>query len=112
MVVMTYADAFNKEEGSKQQFPGATAFSTAQVTEQRVHAGDEHLVVASQGLWDCLSPDDAALRLHFHLKVTLYPLPVIAALNVRCLHSRASTLLRKALSRHVGCKGCTIRHDG
>jgi len=37
--------------------------------EQRLNAGDEHLIIASQGMWDMVSPDDAALRLHFHLKV-------------------------------------------
>lgn len=39
--------------------------------EQRLNGGDEHLILATQALWDVVSPDDAALRLHFHLKVKL-----------------------------------------
>ena len=42
---------------------------TAHITEQRLNAGDEHLVIATQGFWDVVSADDAALLLHFHLKV-------------------------------------------
>ena len=42
---------------------------TAHVTEQRLNAGDEHLVIATQGFWDVVSADDSALLMHFHLKV-------------------------------------------
>lgn len=48
-----------------------TASSTARIVEQRLNAGDEHLLLASQGVWDVVSPDDAALRLHFHLKASV-----------------------------------------
>ena len=43
--------------------------------EQRLNAGDEHLILASQGVWDVVSPDDAALRLHFHLKASVMKQP-------------------------------------
>lgn len=49
---------------------------TAHVTEQRLNAGDEHLVIATQGFWDVVSADDAALLLHFHLKVWALPTTV------------------------------------
>lgn len=42
---------------------------TAHVVEQRLNDGDEHLVIATQALWHVVSADDAALLLHFHLKV-------------------------------------------
>ncbi len=63
------ADVYNKQQGVREPFTAASASSTAHIVEQRLHAGDEHLVIASLGLWEVVSPDDAALRMHFHLKV-------------------------------------------
>jgi len=63
------ADVYNKQQGVREPFTAASASNTAHIVEQRLHAGDEHLVIASQGLWEVVSPDDAALRMHFHLKV-------------------------------------------
>ena len=63
------ADIYNKQQGQRDEVQVLTASSTARIVEQRLNAGDEHLVLASQGLWDVVSPDDAALCLHFHLKV-------------------------------------------
>lgn len=65
------AEVYNKQQGVRQPFTAASASSTAHIVEQRLHAGDEHLMIASQGLWEVVSPDDAALRMHFHLKVRL-----------------------------------------
>ncbi|DBA87178.1 TPA: hypothetical protein ACH3X2_005182 [Trebouxia sp. C0005] len=62
------AEVYNKQQGVRQPFTAASASSTAHIVEQRLHAGDEHLMIASQGLWEVVSPDDAALRMHFHLK--------------------------------------------
>ena len=65
------ADAYDKQQGSRHNSSQLTASSTAHIVEQRLNAGDEHLILASQGLWNVITPDDAALRLHFHLKVSL-----------------------------------------
>lgn len=64
-------DVFNKQQGQRDEVQALIASTTACIVEQRLNAGDEHLVLASQGLWDVISPDDAALHLHFHLKVPL-----------------------------------------
>lgn len=61
---------YNKQQGMREDFTAATASSSAHVVEQRLNAGHEHLIIASQGMWDVVTPDDAALRLHFHLKVS------------------------------------------
>lgn len=65
------ADAYNKQLGQRDDLQVSVASSTAHIVEQRLNAGDEHLILASQGVWDVVSPDDAALRLHFQLKVIL-----------------------------------------
>lgn len=53
----------------------------AHITEQRLHAGDEHLIIATQAFWDVVSADDAALLMHFHLKVCIYARQHIQAEN-------------------------------
>lgn len=62
---------YNKKQGYGDSPQLSTASSTAQIVEHRLNGVDEHLILASQGLWNVVSPDDAALRLHFHLKVKL-----------------------------------------
>lgn len=63
------AEVYSQQGGTREPFTAASAFSTAHIVEQRLNAGDEHLVIASRGLWEVVSPDDTALRMHFHLKV-------------------------------------------
>ena len=60
---------------------------TAHVTEQRLNAGDEHLIIATQGFWDVVSADDAALLMHFHLKVC--PCQASCAAVLATLHHNA-----------------------
>lgn len=39
------------------------------VATRRLTPLDEHLLLGSATFWDLVSPDDAALRSHLHLKV-------------------------------------------
>ncbi|KAL3138198.1 hypothetical protein ABBQ38_005422 [Trebouxia sp. C0009 RCD-2024] len=78
-LVLDNANVFNKQQGQRDEVQALIASTTACIVEQRLNAGDEHLVLASQGLWDVISPDDAALHLHFHLKANANrDLPTVA----------------------------------
>lgn len=81
------ADAYDKQQGSRHNSSQLTASSTAHIVEQRLNAGDEHLILASQGLWNVITPDDAALRLHFHLKANVNRDSPVVAIHCDALSS-------------------------
>ena len=47
---------------------GASLACEAEVAEHRLCAADQHLILASSGVWEVVGPTDAALRTHFYEK--------------------------------------------
>lgn len=76
---------------------------TAHVTEQRLNAGDEHLVVATQGFWDVVSADDAALLLHFHLKVACQHSDILHFVRVSLAVNHTLHILQNMIWDHACC---------
>ncbi|KAK9830531.1 hypothetical protein WJX72_012301 [[Myrmecia] bisecta] len=62
------SDAYCKQMGLEPAPVKLGASCKPIVSQQRLTAIDEHVILASTGLWQAVSPEDAALRCHFHLK--------------------------------------------
>eukprot|EP00891_Asterochloris_glomerata_P004796 jgi/Astpho2/4796/Aster-00341 len=66
--VKALADAHQRATGQRKPWLGPTASPIADVSEHRLSSLDEHIILATPAVWEMLSADEVALRLHFHLK--------------------------------------------